>query len=295
MSTARKLDKSISTHNVFEMQDLELSTKTYELFATKMYDIAGVDLPYSPKNHALLKNRLVKILRKRSLASYEQYWDLLKNGSTEVISEFVSALTTNMTSFFRESAHFDFLERILPEKFEKIPELRIWCCASSTGQEPYTIAMTVCEGLSEAQCSRAKILATDIDEQVIKKASMGIYEDKDLQALNPMLRQKYFAKVKGAGKRAGEEHYQAKDDIHKLIRFAYFNLMNESYVFQHKFHIIFCRNVLIYFDEPTTKRVISNLASALAPGGYLILGHSESGNVKHTELKSLSRAIYQKL
>jgi chemotaxis protein methyltransferase CheR len=295
MSSAKKLDQSDIMQNVPVYQNAELSAKTFELFATKMYEIAGVDLPYSPKNHALLKNRLVKILRRRDLATYEKYWDLVKGGSAEVISEFISALTTNMTSFFRESAHFDFLEKILPDLFEKKSELRIWCCASSTGQEPYTIAMTVRESLSQNQVARTKILATDIDRQVLKKASVGIYEEKELQGLNPLLRQKYFVKVNGLEKRPMEERFQINDDIHKLIRFAYFNLMNESYVFQHKFHLIFCRNVLIYFDEPTTKRVIGNLTNALAPGGYLILGHSESGNVKHAELKPLSRAIYQKL
>lgn len=294
MSAVKKLDKPFSTQNMFEYQDLELSTKSYELFAQKMYDIAGVDLPFSPKNHALLRNRLIKILRRRGLSTYEQYWDILKNGSEDVNSEFVSALTTNMTSFFRESAHFDFLAKILPEKFTQ-SELRIWCCAASTGQEPYTIAMTVKESLPEAQVARTRILATDIDQQVLKKASIGAYEEKDMQGLTPTLRQKYFKRVKSTDKKFPDDLFQANDDIHKLIRFAYFNLMNETYVFQNKFHIIFCRNVLIYFDEKTTKRVINNLTATLAPGGYLILGHSESGNVRHPSLKPLSRAIYQKL
>ncbi|HEY8271571.1 MAG TPA: CheR family methyltransferase, partial [Pseudobdellovibrionaceae bacterium] len=132
-------------------------------------------------------------------------------------------------------------------------------------------------------------------ELVLKKATLGIYEEKDMQGLDPLLRQKYFNRIKGSSKRPKEERFQAKDEIHKLLHFAYFNLMNETYIFKHKFNIIFCRNVLIYFDEPTTKRVIDNLTGALATGGHLILGHSESGNVKHKDLKPLSRAIYQKL
>lgn len=296
MSAAKKLEtKPFNPQNIFEYQDLDLEKKTYELFAKKMYDIAGVDLPYSPKNHALLRNRLIKILRRRGLSSYEQYWDLLQTGTDELMSEFVSALTTNMTSFFRESAHFDFLGKILPEQFGKIPELRIWCCAASTGQEPYTIAMTVRDSLPESQVLRTKILATDIDNQVLKKASIGKYDEKDMQGLDTARRQKYFNKVRSPDKKTADDYFQAGDDIHKLIRFANFNLMNETYVFQNKFHIIFCRNVLIYFDEQTTKKVIANLAHVLAPGGYLILGHSESGNVKHANLKPLSRAIYQKL
>lgn len=295
MSTAKKLGQSERAPQDFEYRELELSTKNFERFATKMYEIAGVDLPYSPKNHALLSNRLIKVLRRRNLPTYEKYWQLIESNTPEVISEFVSALTTNMTSFFRESAHFDFLKDVLPPHFEKSPELRIWCCASSTGQEPYTIAMTVSESVPELQALRTKVLATDIDQQVLKKASLGIYEEKDVQDLDPLLRQKYFNKIVGTEKRPKEARFQTKNEIRKLIHFAYFNLMNEAFVFQQKFHIIFCRNVLIYFDEPTTKRVIDNLTGALAIGGYLILGHSESGNVKHPQLKALSRAIYQKI
>jgi chemotaxis protein methyltransferase CheR len=278
-----------------EYQDIELSQATFEKFAAKMYELAGVDLPFSPKNHALLKNRLVKVLRRRNLATYEEYWNQLKSASEKDISEFVSALTTNMTSFYRESAHFDFLTEILPQHFKNESELRIWCAAASTGQEPYTLAMTVSESLNPAQTQRTRILATDIDEQVLRKGSYGVYEEREMQGLSPQLRQKYFNKVKGRDKKASEECWQASDEIHGLIRFAAFNLMSEKYVFQNKFHIVICRNVLIYFDEETTKRVVDNLVSVIAPGGYLILGHSESGNVKNPAIKPLSRAIYQKL
>jgi chemotaxis protein methyltransferase CheR len=297
MSAAKKTDstKAGDFQGLFEYQELDLSNKSYELFAGKMYELAGVDLPFSPKNQALLKNRLIKILRRHDLTSYEDYWDILKNGAAPVISEFVSALTTNMTSFYRESAHFDFLAKILPEHFKHESELRMWCAAASTGQEPYTIAITAAESLGAAQLAKTRILATDIDEQVLKKASIGIYDDKDMQGLSPALRQKYFTKVKVTEKRSVEEKLQAKDEIHRLIRYAPYNLMNDKYVFQNKFHVVFCRNVLIYFDEATTKKVINNLTSVVAPGGYLILGHSESGNVKHAELKPLSRAIYQKV
>jgi chemotaxis protein methyltransferase CheR len=278
-----------------EYQELELSKATFELFAAKMYELAGVDLPYSPKNQALLKNRLVKVLRRRNLESYEDYWKVLKHATGKDVSEFVSALTTNMTSFYRESAHFDFLSETLPVHFKKNTDLRIWCAAASTGQEPYTLAMTASECLTPAQIQKTRILATDIDEQVLRKASIGSYEEREMQGLNPMLRQKYFTPVKAKDKKFAEDRLQANDEIHKLIHFAQFNLMNEKYIFQNKFHIVICRNVLIYFDEPTTKRVINNLVSVLAPGGYLILGHSESGNVKNSEIKPLSRAIYQKV
>lgn len=276
---------------LMDFEEIPLTDKMFENFSKRMYDLAGVDLPPTPKNHALVRNRIVKLLRRHSLKTYEAYWALLEKGDSRIVSEFISALTTNMTSFYREANHFDFLKEVLPDMSRKFgPELRLWCAAASTGQEPYTIAMTVMEALPESQLPKIKMLATDIDLQVLKKASVGIYEEREMQGLPPVQRQKYFQKVKAKD----SEGWRARDDLNSMIRFAPFNLMNPQYSFQHKFHVIFCRNVLIYFDDPTTKRVIDNLASCLAPGGYLILGHSESGNVKHPGLKPLSRAIYQR-
>lgn len=284
------LKKTAPPDLMFDFEEIPLSEATFNKLSKKMYELAGVDLPSTPKNHALIRNRIVKLLRRHSLNTYEEYWSFLEKGGPEIISEFISALTTNMTSFYRESNHFDFFAEILPEMMKKSgSDLRVWCAAASTGQEPYTIAMTMCEALGE-NYKKSRILATDIDMQVLKKASIGTYEEREMQGLPPAQRTKYFEKVKVKG----EDGWRAQDQIHKMIRFAPFNLMNPRYEFQHKFHVIFCRNVLIYFDEATTKRVIDNLVSCLAPGGYLILGHSESGNVKHSELKALSRAVYQK-
>ncbi|UOF00789.1 CheR family methyltransferase [Bdellovibrio reynosensis] len=275
---------------IANFEEINLTDKMFDKLSKHMYELAGVDLPNTSKNHALIRNRIVKLLRRHSLKSYEEYWALLEKGGPQITSEFISALTTNMTSFYRESSHFDFLSSVLPTLLNKFPaELRIWCAAASTGQEPYTIGITVNEAL-QANAKKVRILATDIDLEVLKKASAGIYEEREMQGLSPVLRQKYFQSQK-----TKEEYFRAQDDLHSMIRFAPFNLMNPKFEFQHKFHVIFCRNVLIYFDEATTKRVIENLTSCLAPGGYLILGHSESGNVKHPQLKPMSRAVYQKL
>lgn len=290
MTAAKKMDIGSA---LYDFEDIKLSEKTYQKLADRMYELAGVDLPFSPKNHALIRNRIVKILRRHKLSSYEEYWDMLETKNPQVINEFISALTTNMTSFFRESNHFDFLKEVLPGLMAKYPtEIRMWCAAASTGQEPYTIAMTAAEAFTDNQIAKTRILATDIDLQVLKKASIGVYEEREMQGLPPVLRQKYFDKHKS---KDNDDVWRANDKLHNLIRFAPFNLMSPKYEFQNKFHVIFCRNVLIYFDEETTKRVINNLVDCLAPGGYLILGHSESGNVKHTNLKPLSRAVYQKV
>lgn len=288
MSIAKKIE-SFGALNDFEQ--VVLTDKLFKKFAERMYSLAGVDLPFTPKNHALIRNRIIKVLRRHSLKSYEEYWDFLEKGGSDTIAEFISALTTNMTSFYRELSHFDFLGAVLPEIHKKnSSDVRIWCAAASTGQEPYTLAMTACEAL-EANSSKVRILATDIDLQVLKKASLGSYEEREMQGLPPTHRQKYFEKTIVDG----NEVWRAKDQLHKMIRFAQFNLMNTKYEFQNQFHVVFCRNVLIYFDEATTKKVIDNLVTCVAPGGYLVLGHSESGNVKHNQLKALSRAVYQKI
>lgn len=291
MSAAPKLKPDQKLPGIMEYEDVELSQATFHKFAKLMYDLAGVDLPLSPKNLALVKNRIVKVLRRHSLADYDEYWSLLQSKKSDIINEFISALTTNMTSFYRESSHFEFYEKVIPEFFKTESEVRVWCAAASTGQEPYTIAISSRECTTDVQASRLRILATDIDNQVLAKGNRGVYEDREMQGLSPTLRQKYFDKAR----KDGVDYYRAQDSIHKMIKFANFNLVNGEYKFKQKFHVIFCRNVLIYFDEPTTKKVIENLASCLLPGGYLILGHSESGNVKSPQLKPLSRAVYQKV
>lgn len=286
------LKKREKNEYVTDFERVKLSDKLYKKFSEKMYQLAGVDLPLNPKNQALIRNRLIKLLRRHSFATYEAYWDYLESGEANRINEFISALTTNMTSFYRESSHFEFLAKTLPKLPAKFGnEIRIWCAAASTGQEPYTIGMTILDTMAEMNLARCRLLATDIDLQVLKKSAMGIYEEREMEGLPGYQKQKFFDKVMIEQ----QERWRVKTQLSNLIRFAPFNLMNQHYEFKQKFHIVFCRNVLIYFDNPTKKRVIDNLVESLAVGGYLILGHSESGNVKNPQLAPLSKAVYQKI
>lgn len=288
MSAAKKLVDDLKLPDLSDETDLDQST--FEFFAKKMYDLSGVNLPYSSKNLALVKNRMSKLIRKKALRDLDHLKEQLKNPNPAFINDFISALTTNKTHFFREEAHFDFLKQYLPTHFKSHSDLRIWCAAASTGQEPYTLAMVVRDHISESDLGRTKMLCTDIDLQVLDKASQGLYTDSEMEGCPEPLRKKYFEKVPGP-----QPKYRAKDEINKMLRFAPFNLVKGEYKFSSKFHLIFCRNVLIYFDQETTKFVIDSLASQLAPGGYLILGHSESGSVKNDKLKPLSRAMYQRV
>jgi chemotaxis protein methyltransferase CheR len=287
MSAAKKISVEDISLN---LQELELKPDQFKFFAEMMYELSGVNLPPSAKNEALVKNRLTKLMRKNKMSDYNQLREMLKNPSPQLLSDFISSLTTNKTHFFREDAHFTWFTEYLKGHFAKNNDLRVWCAAASTGQEPYTTGIVLRENLNAQQLAKTKFLATDIDLQVLKKAAEGQYTASEMEGCPDHLRHKYFDTIKGK-----DTLYRAKDDLASMVRFAPLNLIQDSYPFQHKFHVIFCRNVLIYFDPPTTKKVIDNLASALVPGGYLILGHSESGTVKSSLIKPLSRAIYQRL
>jgi chemotaxis protein methyltransferase CheR len=281
MSTAPKLPKEF-----FNFESMELSSTEFQFFAKKMYELSGVHLPENDKNRALMKNRLAKLLRKFSITSYQGLVDHVRLASTETLSEFISALTTNKTDFFREKSHFDFLEKKLRTHFEKHDELRIWCAAASTGQEPYTLAMVCAEHLKPADLKRTKILATDIDLDALQKGADGFYLPNEMAGTPPALQSKYFEDFAG--------QLRAKDILTNLISFCPFNLVKDSYQFRQPFHFVFCRNVLIYFDEATCTKVIDGLISALAPAGHLFLGHSEAGVMKSPRAESLTGAVFRR-
>lgn len=284
MSAAKKIESFGVAHDPGE-----LKPKIFERFAKRLYDIAGIHLPVSEKNLSLVKNRLSRILRKESIASFEELANMMDNPSPALLEQFISALTTNKTHYFREEAHFDFLKKQLETHFEKHQDLRIWCAAASTGQEPYTLALVVKESVPPQYHSKCRILATDIDLEVLQKAANGVYTESEMEGLPSYLRTRYFTTS------SDKQHFRVNDDVAKLVHFSRFNLIQGNYNFRTPFHYVFCRNVLIYFDPPTTKQVISNLASTLQKDGYLILGHSESGMVSDPQIKALSQATYRKL
>jgi chemotaxis protein methyltransferase CheR len=295
MSSAKKLVLDSNPPATAEMVDIltekALPRSHYDFYANKMYEYSGVSLPFSSKNEALVKNRLTKLMRIRKITSFVELRKLMEEPDAALKNDFISALTTNKTHFFREDAHFDFLKDFFRNHFKNHSDLRIWCAAASTGQEPYTIAMLMRENLSEDKFANCKFLATDIDLQVLAKAAKGEYLANELDGLPDYLRVKYFERIKGAK----EDVFRATDAITSLVRFAPMNLIQSDFGFKYQFDIVFCRNVLIYFDAATTKEVIQHLANVIKKDGYLVLGHSESGTVKIPQLKALTRAIYQRI
>jgi chemotaxis protein methyltransferase CheR len=277
--------------------DLQSDSKGFSILSGILKDRCGIDLPETPKNLSLMSSRLRKILMARGLSTYSEYAALINAGASGAMNEFISALTTNTTHFFREGEHFDHLKRVLPGIIESRNksgqrELRVWCAASSTGQEPYTILITILESGALNPNWTIKFLATDIDLAVLEKATRAVYREDDLANVSPALRQKYFLSEKSKN---DETFFRVKPQFTSMIRFARLNLIESAWPFQHQFDVIFCRNVLIYFDSPTAQGVIEHLASQLNPGGYLFIGHSECGHVKTRLVKPIAAAAYVRL
>jgi chemotaxis protein methyltransferase CheR len=279
---APKLDFPSSTIQI------ELNEKDFQYFSRLIYQLAGINLPYNSKNISLVQNRLSRLLRRYKLSNFTELVQLLEKSTLSLTEEFISCLTTNKTHFFREESHFQFLKSKLQKHFANHHELRIWCAASSTGQEPYTLAIVLSEALTATQLSSSKILATDIDLEILKKANTGQYSESEMDGLSLELKQKYFVKEFSSKK------FVVNKTLRSLVDFGKFNLITGNYKFAKPFDFIFCRNVLIYFDRPTTKKVLENLCSCLRMGGYLIIGHSESGTQTIPTLTSVAQAVYRK-
>jgi chemotaxis protein methyltransferase CheR len=268
----------------------------FMLLSRFLKERCGIDLPLTPKNQSLMASRMRKVLVARNLTGYAEYAALLSANAPGAVNEFVSALTTNTTHFFREAEHFEHFRKSLPALIEAkkkagVNELRIWCAASSTGQEPYTILMSLLESGALPQGFSLKFLATDIDLRVLERASKAIYRFDDVENVPPALLSKYFEQ----GTTKDGQVYRLQSRYAQMIRFARLNLIESNWPFQHKFDVIFCRNVLIYFDSPTAQATVERLAEQLNPGGILYLGHSECGHVKTRLVKTMIAAAYQRV
>ncbi len=252
------------------------------------YDTFGLDLRSGKET--LVSTRLNKKIRELGFRSFEEYYQHVVGDSTgESLIQLIDALTTNHTSFFREPAHFEFLRKAFWPECGGRGAVDIWSAACSTGEEPYTIAMCALEELGAIAPGKVRILATDISTRVLGKAEQGIYASDRVDGIpGPKLR-KYW--LRGEGDWAG--HYRAKKEVRALIEFQRLNLM-ETLPAIGPFPLIFCRNVMIYFDKPTQQRVVQRLAAKLEPGGYLLTGHSESLTGIAHELEYVQPAVYRK-
>jgi chemotaxis protein methyltransferase CheR len=239
----------------------------------------------------LVKSRLSKRLRALGLSNFDIYLDYIKRDSSgkELIT-LIDSLTTNKTSFFREEQHFEFLRtQILPPYREEGRRMRIWSAGCSSGEEPYSIAILLREEWPMVDRCDVRILATDISTRVLGLANGAVYEEDIVKEINPALLKKHFKCVRETTPRA----YHLNDDVRRMVRLARLNLM-DTWPMRGPFHVIFCRNVMIYFDKQTQTELVRRFWEMMAPGGYLLVGHSESLTASSYRFRYVRPATYLK-
>jgi chemotaxis protein methyltransferase CheR len=244
------------------------------------------------EKQTLINGRLQDILSKNDFKSFSEYYQyVIADRSGDALKYLLDRVTTHHTFFMRESDHFDFFrDKILPYYQHVLHDrdLRVWSAGCSTGEEPYTLAMIMYDffGVDKALWD-TRILATDLSSQVLDTAMKGIYKNDGLNALPVHWLLNYFKKINA-------DRSEVSDQIKNEVVFRPFNLMEEIYPFRKKFHVIFCRNVMIYFDEETKRRLIRRFYEITEPGGYLIIGHSESLDRNQINYKYVIPAVYRK-
>ena len=268
---------------------IEITDSEFKRIAKLVYDSFGIILNESKRS--LVVNRLNKMMRSRGFATFTQYHKHLQSDTSgSELQELANNISTNHTFFNRESNHFEFyLKTALPNVTATIhdKDLRVWCCASSTGEEPYTLAMLQQEFFgADYNNWKAGLLATDISEKALNQAVTGVYPKDEVSKLPAVLKNKYFVK-------SGDK-FSVKASVKKEVAFRKLNLI-KPFQFKKPFHIIFCRNVMIYFDQPTKDDLIKRLYDWTMPGGYLFIGHSETIPRHNCPYKFLKPAVYQKV
>ncbi len=248
-------------------REFDFTAQDFARVRQLIYQHAGISL--SEAKSDMVYSRIGRRLRVLNLASFKQYLDYLENeNSADEWEAFTNALTTNLTSFFREEHHFPVLaEHLLSLK----KPIRIWCSAASTGEEPYTIAMTACEAFGTLR-PPVEIIATDIDTNVLATAARGVYPDDRVSKLSLERRKQFFQKGTGAH----DGMVRVRNELKSLITFHQLNLLDAQWPLKEQFDVIFCRNVMIYFDKPTQSAILSRFVPLMKPHALLFAGHSEN-------------------
>lgn len=275
--------------------DDRLSKRNFDLLAKYIYDYSGIKMPHSKMT--MLEGRLRRRLRVTGMPTFDSYCDyLFKHGGIEAESIFlIDAVTTNKTDFFREPKHFDYMvQTALPDLLRTYADRRIrtWSSACSTGAEPYTMAMVLSEFLSSSAPERDFfVLATDLSTDVLQKAQRAVYQSELLAPVPADMMSKYV--MRPSDNRRQEMRISPK--LRSRVGFARLNLMDETYPIGDLMHMIFCRNVLIYFDKPTQQHVLSRLCDALLPGGYLFIGHSETVTGFDLPIRQVANTVFKRI
>lgn len=274
-----------SAMTLISKREFEFTSADFERIRDLLYKHSGIVL--SPAKHDMVYSRLARRLRARGDKTFSQYLKFLENDSKEW-EPFINSLTTNLTSFFRETHHFEILAKQLKEVKEK-RAIRIWCCASSTGEEPYSLAITACDAFLSLT-PPVEIIASDIDTSVLAQAEKGIYRPDRLDRLQAMHLSRYFVPSSG-----NDGSYTVRAELRQLVSFRRINLLSPAWPAQGPFDAIFCRNVMIYFDKPTQYGILKRFVPLLRQDGRIYAGHSESFMHAADLLRPIGRTVYVRL
>lgn len=273
----------------------ELSNDEFNKLSNFIYNESGIKMP--PVKRIMLQSRLQKRLKELKMTSFKEYCNYIfsKEGLNNEIIHMLDVVSTNKTDFFREPVHFDFLtSNILPELIntsKTFKSLKIWSAGCSSGEEPYTIAIVLFEYLEKNPGFDFSILGTDISTKILQKAIDAVYKEERVEGIPLALKKKYFLRSKDRENPSVKMGPMLRSKVH----FDRLNFMDNSYNVRDMFDIVFCRNVLIYFDRETQEKVINKLCTKIVTGGYFFLGHSESIMNMNLPLRQIKPTIYQKI
>lgn len=250
-----------------------------------IYQRAGISLHNG--KHAMVYSRLSRRLRETGHRSFNEYLGWLESSDGPEWQEFINALTTNLTSFFREDHHFKIFHEYLRLHKQK-SKFKVWCCAASTGEEPYSILITAIDALGSQP--NLTLVASDIDSKVLATAARGIYRSENMRNINDEQFRSFFLRGKGAN----VGMVRVKPELQKLVDFKIVNLVKDSWPFQEPFDVVFCRNVMIYFDGPTQRSVLERIYRVMAPGGLLFVGHAENFSESRDLFVLKGKTVYER-
>ena len=272
---------------------IDITDNEFKQISALVYEKFGIHL--TEKKRVLVRGRLNKLLRQMGYTNFENYYNaVLEDPSGAGLLELVDKISTNHTFFFREKDHFEFLEkRVLPQIAQQLEaegskDLRVWCAGCATGEEAYTLAIVLAEFFGPNYFTEGPpILATDISRTALEKATLGAYGKERLDQVPRGLLHKYFTLNEAGG-------YSVKENLKRLVLYKRLNFKRESFPFRKKFHTVFCRNVMIYFDQPTKETLVQKFGGVLLDSGYLFIGHSETLGRDNRDFQYVQPALYMK-
>jgi len=276
------------------IRDVVLSENIFKKLGSFIQSECGIKMP--PGKRLMVQSRLMKRLRALEISSFEEYWAFIQSteGKDEVIN-LINAVSTNKTDFFREPDHFKYLiDTVLPELIKNRPSeirepFKFWSAGCSTGEEPYTLAMVLSDFAEKNKNFKFKILATDISTKVIEHGRIAIYSKERIDPIPMKMKQKYLLKSKDPANKV----VRIIPELRSKVIFRRLNFL-DNFRLKEKVEVIFCRNVVIYFDRDIQKKLVEKFYEQLIPGGFLFMGHSETINGLNTKFRTVAPTVYQK-